>query len=124
MPRRRILLIDGDALVIAAFHASFSSNVQVVVATSHDEALLTLRGPSFDLLFCDAAIEHTKLRKFYTSLRELDASLLDRIVFVTSHPILHETRSFLDSLFNLRIAKPLERSHIRQLVASRLGPRI
>ena len=122
-PRRRILVIDDEALVTQAIARVLADENDVETATHGAEALHRIQGgEEFDLILCDLMMPVMTGMDFYAEVVRVAPHLAGRIVFMTGGAFTARARAFVESVSNPCLEKPLEMSKLRSLIA-RMGER-
>lgn len=127
-PRRgRIMLIDDDRLVRAAFQRALSGEHDVVLVGSATEALSRLRvGEAFDVVICDVTAPSMPPDEIYSKIEQALPHLASRLVMITGGEPSKKTRALVDHRAIPTLEKPLDMDQVRQLLARMLpgqGPR-
>jgi PAS domain S-box-containing protein len=127
-PRRgRIMLIDDDRLVRAAFQRALSGEHDVVLVGSASEALSRLRvGEAFDIVICDMTAPSMPPDEIYSKIEQALPHLTSRIVMITGGEPSKRPRAVVDNRAIPTLEKPLDMDQVRQLLARMLpgkGPR-
>jgi PAS domain S-box-containing protein len=137
--RRRILVIEDEPLVRAALAQSLADEVSVTAVADAKEALALIaatdcassqpasgrsparpsgaRGDGFDLILCDLMMPVMTGVDFYVELLRVAPHLAGRIVFMTGGVFTARARSFLESVNNPCLEKPIDMSKLRSLLA-------
>ena len=93
------------------------ANYQVTVARSGHQAVLKLRKESFDLVVTDVRMPRpVDGIDLYHWIRANRAGFEGRVVFMTGDTLRDVTRTFLESVPNLRLAKPYSPEELRHTV--------
>ena len=102
----RVLVIDDEVNVCKGLARMFGREHRVTTTTSGEEALKLLESDSrFDAILCDLQMPRMDGMELHASVLERHPDLAERIVFMTGG-VTGASRSFLDRVPNLRIAKP------------------
>ncbi len=121
--RGRLLLIDDQPLVGAAFQRALSREHAVILVESTPVALARLRaGESFDVIFCDLTMPAMIGLEFYGQIERSLPHLRDRVVMIAGGERGPDIRAFVETRRIPVIEKPLDLDQVRDLVA-RLLPR-
>jgi PAS domain S-box-containing protein len=128
-PRRgRIMLIDDDRLVRAAFQRALSGEHDVVLVGSASEALSRLRvGEAFDVVICDVTAPSMPPDEIYTKIEQALPHMASRLVMITGGEPSKRPRALVDNHAIPTLEKPLDMDQVRQLLARMLpgkGPRV
>ena len=117
----RILFIDDERLVGAAFQRAFSREHEVVVVESASEALARLNaGEQFDAIFCDINMTGVSGLKFHDEIERTLPHLIPRLVMVTAGTQLRDARGF-ESLKAPVLEKPLGPEQVRSVLGEILA---
>ena len=111
----RILAVDADLELAEACRRVFATEHEVVEARSGFVALdlLAIARP-FDVILCELELPDMPGKEVHRRLLESSPRSASKFVFVTDDPNLHKT--FLASVPNPHIDKPLVPSTLRQVV--------
>jgi len=94
----------------------------VTATTSAEEALEWLRqGAEYDVILCDIMMPQMTGIAFHEELKKLRPRDAERIIFVTGGAFTAAASEFLDRVPNLRIDKPFDPIHLRNIVNDRLA---
>jgi nitrogen-specific signal transduction histidine kinase len=115
---KRILVVDDEPLVARALERTLRGN-DVTIALSGKDALAALAGEAFDLVFCDLMMPGVSGMDLYQELRP---DQQERFVFVTGGAFTARAQSFLASIPNRTIDKPLDIKLVRKIVAELDAP--
>ena len=105
---RSVLVVDDEELVTMlidgilegeGYNADFVSN--------GEEALSCIKRGSYNIIICDMKMPHMNGREFYTRVKEMDADLAGRMLFMTGDPSA-ETLDFINSTGNRFLSKPFK----------------
>ena len=115
--RGRVLLVDDDQMLGNAVGRSLSSQHDVKVLSSAQDALdCIVAGERFDIILCDMMMPVVTGMDFYERLRVSTRDQADRIVFLSGGAFTVGAREFLDRVPNVRLEKPFEVKELRALV--------
>jgi PAS domain S-box-containing protein len=123
--RGRLLFIDDEGLVGAAFQRSLSREHDVVVAETAADALAYLTpGGSFDAIFCDINMPKMTGVELYEAIERSFPRLAPRVVMITGGGRDPRTKAFIESRKGHLLEKPLDMKQVRTLLAQMLvgGP--
>ncbi len=114
----RVLVVDDEDIVLAVTEKVLrEANYKVTVARSGHQAVLKLRDESFDLVVTDVRMPRpVDGIDLYHWIRANRAGFEGRVVFMTGDTLREVTRSFLESVPNLRLAKPYSPEELRSTV--------
>jgi CheY-like chemotaxis protein len=115
--RGRVLVVDDEPLVARVFQHALGKEHEVVVVHSGQEARALLEeDDSFDVVITDVMMPGLSGIDLYRWLREAQPRLADQVVFVTGGTAKPEFAAFLRAVGNHKLAKPLDRRLLRELV--------
>jgi PAS domain S-box-containing protein len=121
-PRRaRLLFIDDERLVGAAFQRSLSREHDIVVVETTADALARLRGgESFDAIFCDINMPSMTGVELYAAIERSSPQVAARVVMITGGTDDLDAKDFLAAHSVPLLEKPLDMSQVRALLAEML----
>jgi PAS domain S-box-containing protein len=114
-PRRRILVIDDEPLVLRMLKKALRQH-DVVATTQGAEALEHCREQDFDLILSDLMMAGIDGVDLYGRLMEFRPDLAARVVFMTGGAFTPRTRDFLSAIPNRCIEKPFEAQEVLGLL--------
>lgn len=121
-PRRRILVVDDEENIRKLLSGILSMDGHAVdTAKNGVQALERLSGGRYDLLITDIKMPEMDGQALYQRLREVDADLARRTVFITGDTVSPETRVFLQNVHNPCLSKPFRLRDIREAVERALS---
>jgi len=116
-PRRRILAVDDEALLLKAYRRMLTDVHDVVTALGAQEALSTLeRDRAFDVVLCDLQMPEMSGMDLHTEVQMRFPSLADRFVFVTGGAFSIDAKRFLEESVCAVIQKPFRIEDLLALV--------
>jgi PAS domain S-box-containing protein len=116
--RRRVLVIDDERLVGEAIARSLSEENDVEVVTDAQQALARLgAGQRYDAVLCDLMMPVMTGMDLYAELVRRAPEVASRLVFMTGGAFTPRARSFLESVTNPCLEKPLDMSKLRSILA-------
>lgn len=119
--RGRVLVVDDEALVLAAVRRTLAPEHEVTTTTSAQEALsLVTAGAKFDVILCDVMMPFMTGMHLYAELCRVAPDQAERVVFVTGGAFTPRAREFLETSRNLRIEKPFELAALRAVINDRV----
>ena len=126
-PRRRLMIIDNEPLLLAALSRTLSPEHDVVAVPGAHQALEQLRaGEPFALILCDLMMPDMTGMELHELLVREAPSLAERMVFLTGGAFTEAARAFLDTTNLPWLEKPFEpealRVRIRALLLERSPP--
>ena len=117
----RILVVDDEPLVADAIRRSLEPDVEVVsVLSGRDAIARLLHDQKFDVVLCDIMMPDIAGMDVYDAIRRARPGLEERFVFVTGGAFTSRARSFVASISNPCLEKPLDIDALRRLVVERL----
>jgi CheY-like chemotaxis protein len=118
VPRRRVLLIEDEPLVREALAQALADAADVTKAATAGEGLeLCGRGVEFDVVLCDLMMPVMSGMDFYVEVVRTFPHLAGRIVFMSGGVFTPRARSFLESVSNPCLEKPIDMGRLRSLIA-------
>jgi len=121
-PPARILVVDDEAGIRAAVAHMLGGQHEVIVASSGVEGReVLLEDQGFDLIILDLMMSRMSGMELHRWLTEAHPALAERVIFVTGGAFTPAARSYLASVDNMRLEKPLNAATFKQLVATVLG---
>jgi len=120
-PRRRgrVLVIDDEPAIGRALTRVLQVDHDVFMVTAAREALVSIAaGQVFDIILCDLMMPEMTGMDFHAALAREWPQLVDRIVFVTGGVLAGRVGTFLDSVGNLTLVKPVAPVDLREIVTS------
>ncbi len=120
--RRRVLVIDDEALVGRSIRRALRGH-DVVVATSGREGLrLVLEDSAFDVVLCDLMMPDLSGMDLYEAVAARRRELADRFVLMSGGAFSDAAKSFLERVPNARINKPFAVDELRELLLGVAAP--
>jgi CheY-like chemotaxis protein len=114
---KRVLVVDDEPAILTAVHRALKS-YDVVVTSSGAEALEHLQdGSHFDLILCDLVMPEMSGIELHRTLSARDATLGDKMVFMTAGAFTTEARDFLSKVRNPVLHKPFDTKTLRWILA-------
>jgi CheY-like chemotaxis protein len=106
-PRRRILAVDDEALLLKAYRRMLSDSHEVVTALGAQEALRVLaKDRQFDAVLCDLQMPDVSGAELYATVRSRHPGLAERFIFVTGGAFSSDAKRFLEESQCAVINKP------------------
>jgi CheY-like chemotaxis protein len=120
-PRRRVLVIDDEALTCHAIEQVLSERHDVAVAMTGTDALALVASNTFDFILCDVMMPDMNGHELYRRVAAQHPGLERRFVFMTGAlaPSIAKT---LEGLPNPWLAKPFEIEEVLALIAASANP--
>ncbi|BDG05451.1 ATP-binding protein [Anaeromyxobacter oryzae] len=120
--RRRLLVVDDDALVLRALVRSLSRAYVVETASSAPEALARLdAGERFDAVLCDLMMPQVTGMELHAHIAARDPALASRMVFITGGAFSDAASRFLAETRNAWVEKPFEAARLEEAIARALA---
>jgi PAS domain S-box-containing protein len=118
-PRKaRLLVVDDEPMVTWSVRRVLGRDFDVVVASSGSEALRAIQNSGgFEAIVCDLLMPGMTGMEVYARVREIDAALSDKIIFLTGGAFTPEVGRFLGTVRNPRLDKPVQMDRLRAEVA-------
>lgn len=122
-PRQyRIMIIDDEPGILDILSSALKQAGYVVeTALRGEDGLNRIKAVSFDLVLLDIRLPDSDGNRLYEQIREIDAPLADRIVFITGDTVSPETQVFIERTGNPYMAKPFDIEKVRQMVTRTLA---
>ncbi len=119
--RARILVIDDEPMMARAVQRLLESEHDVVATSNPNSAVEKVRsGERFDVIVCDLMMPALSGMEVYEVIGTIDAEQARRMVFMTGGAFTPKAVKFLESIDNVRIEKPLDRSALRAAIRSQV----
>ena len=117
--RKRVLVVDDDALIGRAITRLLRDAFDVVCVTSGAAALAQLTEPhAFDAVLCDLSMPGMDGMELYRRLETVAPRVLPRLVFLTGGAVNPEARAFLAQLSSPQLGKPFDAQELRRVIES------
>ena len=108
-PRRRVLVVDDEAGVVAAVRRDLGGLHDVTAVSSGASAIdLLSRDTLFDVVLCDLMMPGISGVDVFERAKRIHPGLERRFVFITGGAFTEQARTFLGTVTNRRIDKPLD----------------
>lgn len=104
--RRRILLIDDEAVLRRVFGQLLGKHHDVATAASGRDALAALRAAEFDVIVCDVMMPDMNGCELYQRIAEQHPGSERQVVFITGGTFTSEVDDFLAATPNRVLTKP------------------
>jgi PAS domain S-box-containing protein len=111
--RRRVLVVDDEPLVASLLRRMLAPQHDVLVATSGQEALRAIEESTFDAIVCDVMMPGMTGMDLYSTLKQRDGSLAERMVFMTGGAFMPRVAEFLSKVDNPKLEKPFDLDTLR-----------
>jgi PAS domain S-box-containing protein len=119
-PRRRVLVVDDEALICRTIQQVLSKSHDVAVATSGSDALALVASSRFDFILCDVMMPDMNGHELYRRVAAQHPGLERRFVFMTG-ALAPGVAQVLEDLPNPWLAKPFEIKRVLELIAASAG---
>jgi PAS domain S-box-containing protein len=116
-PRRRVLVIDDEALICRAIERELAEVHDVAVAMTGTDALALVASRDFDLILCDVMMPGMDGHELYRRIAAQYPGVERRFVFMTG-ALAPNVAKALDGLPNPWLAKPFEIDDVLALIAA------
>ena len=115
--RRRVLVIDDDALVCEALARALEAEADVQVMTDGRTAAETLAsGERWDVILCDLMMPVFSGMEIYGEAMKRAPDAAAHFVFMTAGAFTPRARAFVESIANRCVEKPIDVDRIREIV--------
>lgn len=115
--KARVLVIDDEELVLRALGRMLREH-EVVTARGGADALARIAsGPAFDVIFTDITMPDMTGIELYRLLLAERPELARRVVFLSGGAVTPDTRTFLASIPNAHLEKPVRGSILDDVIA-------
>jgi PAS domain S-box-containing protein len=118
--RRRVLVIDDEALICHTIEQVLSKTHDVAVATTGSDALALVAARKFDFILCDVMMPDMNGHELYRRVAAQHPGLERRFVFMTG-ALAPSVAKALEELPNPWLAKPFEIEDVLELIAASPG---
>ncbi len=116
-PRRRVLAVDDEALLLKAFRRMLGETHEVTTALGGLEALHELeRDAKYDVILCDLQMPELSGMGVYEAVQRRWPALADRFVFVTGGAFSPDAKRFLEESVIAVIQKPFRIEDVLALI--------
>jgi PAS domain S-box-containing protein len=122
-PRRgRILVVDDEAMIGTLLRRLLSREHDVETLTRGQEAVAQIAaGKRFDLVLCDLMMPQMTGMDVYEAVKSLEPEQAERMVFLTGGAFTARARSFIDSVPNQFLEKPVQVQQLKTLIGNCLA---
>jgi PAS domain S-box-containing protein len=115
--RRRVLVVDDDALVGEAIAASLDAEADVEVMSDGAQALERLAaGVRWDVILCDLMMPGLSGMEVYAEALKCAPDAAGRMLFMTAGTFTPRARAFVQSVGERCFDKPIDRDKLRDIV--------
>ncbi len=119
---RRILVVDDEENILALLRDVLAADGhRVDTARNGEEALSYLADHGYDMLITDIKMPGMGGQALYQRVKQMDSELAKNTVFITGDTVSAETRTFLQRVPNVCLAKPFKIREVRETLNRLLG---
>jgi two-component system NtrC family sensor kinase len=119
---RRVLVVDDEQSILALLRDVLAADGhRVDTARNGEEALTHLKEHGYDLLITDIKMPGMGGQELYQQVKQIDSELAKNTVFITGDTVSPETRTFLQKIQNVCLAKPFKIREVRDTLNRLLG---
>ncbi len=123
-PRRRVLAVDDEALLLKAYRRMIGDAHELTTALGGHEAMRLLeRDPGFDVILCDLQMPEMSGMELHAAVRTRMPAMGERFVFVTGGAFSADARRFLEESVAAVIQKPFRLEDLMALIERTAGAR-
>jgi len=116
-PRRRVLAIDDEALLLKAYRRMLGDAHELTCTLGGAEAMRLLeRDAAFDVVLCDLQMPEMSGMEVHAAVRERHPALAERFIFVTGGAFSSDARKFLEESVSAVIQKPFRLEDMMALI--------
>jgi CheY-like chemotaxis protein len=118
----KVLIVDDERLVARALQLALSSEFDVDITTSAQEALSWLTaGQAYETILCDVMMPGMTGVELRDRIASFSPEQAARIVFITGGLLLPHVQQWLDHVPNTCLEKPLDLDGLRELIRRRVS---
>ncbi|MBI4869764.1 MAG: response regulator [Candidatus Wallbacteria bacterium] len=118
---RRILVIDDEANIAEVCRMGLERlGCDVQITSDGPDAVSRIEKEKFDLIISDIRMPGMDGPAIYSAVRQRDAQLAGRIIFMTGDTLSPQTKSFLEASGNVYINKPFVMEELKSAVAKHI----
>lgn len=115
--QRRVLVVDDDPLVLRSLTRILARDFEVAAARNGREALDMVRaGGTYDAMLCDLVMPELSGIELHEVLTHDDPELARRTVFLTGGAFTGRAQTFLESVGQPHLEKPVDLKAVRELL--------
>ncbi len=115
--RRRLLIVDDDAMVLSALRRHLRRHFDTVTVLGGAEALSRLEEDrNFDAILCDLMMPQVDGKLLYESVSADHPELAERIIFMSGGAFTPRLRKFAALVSNPVLQKPISREQLLSMV--------
>jgi signal transduction histidine kinase len=120
--RARILIVDDEVLLVRSLTRLLQEQHDITTAANGREGLeRILEDGPFDLVLCDLMMPEMTGMELFEEVRRQDPQVAEQFVFLTGGAFSEKARTFLASVNNPKLDKPIPPHLLRNIVATVLG---
>jgi len=116
IPRARVLVVDGDPMVLRATVRAIADRFDVVVAISGEEALSVIRDGGIDAVVADARLPDMSAAAFLDELRRMNVRIAQRVVWAC------RTQEEAAAFGRRALERPIRRAPLLAIIDEMLAP--
>jgi CheY-like chemotaxis protein len=116
-----VLVVEDESALGRVLARLLTPHRVTAVSRARDALTLIRRGERFDVVLCDLMMPEMTGMEFYAELSTMDPAVAQRVVFMTGGAFTSSARTFLESVPNVRLDKPLDTARLRRLVDDMAG---
>lgn len=121
--QRRVLVVDDDPLVLRSLTRILARDFEVAAARNGREALDMVRaGGTYDAMLCDLVMPELSGIELHEVLTHDDPELAKRTVFLTGGAFTGRAQTFLESVGQPHLEKPVDLKTVRELLMQMSRP--
>ncbi|MFQ6026133.1 MAG: response regulator [Dehalococcoidia bacterium] len=118
---KNLLVVDDEPYIRELLTEVFALGRYVVdVASNGQEALTKVKAKLYDCIVTDLKMPGMSGQEMYSQLKEWDAELAGRVIFITGDVVSPDTSRFVSEVRNPVLSKPFDLDEIRQQVRQML----
>jgi PAS domain S-box-containing protein len=123
LAQRRVLVVDDDPLVLRSLTRILARDFEVAAARNGREALDMVRaGGTYDAMLCDLVMPELSGIELHEVLTHDDPELAKRTVFLTGGAFTGRAQTFLESVGQPHLEKPVDLKTVRELLMQMSRP--
>jgi PAS domain S-box-containing protein len=116
-PRARLLIVDDEPLILRSLGRVLSRFHDVELAASGQDGLTRIRGGErYDLIVCDLMMPELTGMDFHAALSREAPECAERVVFLTGGAFTERARTYLETVQNPTLEKPVQPALLRALL--------
>jgi two-component system NtrC family sensor kinase len=122
IPSRRLLVVDDEPGIREVLQELLTElGYTVDTAANGQEAMQRIENDHFDLLISDLCMPEMDGQELHRHIREKDAGLARRMIFLTGDTVSPKSREFLESTGTRWLGKPFNIRNVEETVRTVLG---